>query len=78
MLNELRAFLSYTGSNYPLYFWRTYDGAEVDVLFETRDGFVAIEIKSTKRLGQTLQPRTAAPSRQSRCRSHPMFRSLSR
>ncbi len=49
VLHELRAFLSYTGRAYPLYFWRTYDGAEVDLLFETTDGFVAIEIKSTTR-----------------------------
>jgi predicted AAA+ superfamily ATPase len=49
VLHELRAFLSYTGRDYPLYFWRTYDGAEVDLFFETGDGFVAIEIKSTKR-----------------------------
>ncbi len=49
VLQELRAFLSYTGRHYPLYFWRTYDGAEVDLLFETSDGFIAIEIKSTRR-----------------------------
>ena len=49
VMQELRAFLSYTGRNYPLYFWRTYDAAEVDVLFETQEGFVAIEIKSSKR-----------------------------
>lgn len=49
VLHELRAFLSYTNRDYPLFFWRTYDGAEVDFLFETQDGFVAIEVKSTKR-----------------------------
>ncbi len=49
VLHELRAFLSYTDRDYPLYFWRTYDGAEVDFLFETQDGFVALEVKSTKR-----------------------------
>ncbi len=49
VLSELRAFLSYTGRDYPVYFWRTYDGAEVDLLFETQEGFVAIEIKSTRR-----------------------------
>ncbi|NJL26833.1 MAG: DUF4143 domain-containing protein [Thermoanaerobaculia bacterium] len=48
VLHELRAFLNYTGRDYPLYFWRTYDGVEVDFLFETQDGFVAIEVKSTK------------------------------
>lgn len=49
VLHELRAFLSYTRRDYPLYFWRTYDGAEVDLLFETVDGFIALEIKSTTR-----------------------------
>ncbi|MDH3404642.1 MAG: DUF4143 domain-containing protein [Acidobacteriota bacterium] len=49
VLHELRAFLGYTGRDYPLYFWRTYDGAEVDLFFETEDGFVAIEVKSAKR-----------------------------
>ena len=46
LLHELRAFLAYTGRHYRLNFWRTYDGAEVDVLCETEGGFVAIEIKA--------------------------------
>ncbi len=49
ILNELRACLSYTGQHYPLYFWRNYDGTEVDVLCETTEGFVAIEIKASPR-----------------------------
>jgi predicted AAA+ superfamily ATPase len=49
VLYELRAFLSYTGRDYPVYFWRTYDGTEVDLFLETQDGFVALEIKSSKR-----------------------------
>ncbi len=49
VLHELRAFLSYTRRAYPLYFWRTYDGAEVDLLFETDAGYVAVEIKATTR-----------------------------
>jgi uncharacterized protein len=49
ILHELRSYLSYTGLHYAPHFWRTYDGAEVDVLCETRDGFVAIEIKATAR-----------------------------
>ena len=49
ILNELRACLSYTGTHYPLYFWRNYEGTEVDVLCETATGFVAIEIKATTR-----------------------------
>ncbi len=49
ILHELRSYLSYKGLHYAPHFWRTYDGAEVDVLCETRDGFVAIEIKATAR-----------------------------
>ena len=49
ILNELRAFLSYSGRHYRPHYWRTYDGAEVDVLCETAAGFVAIEIKAAAR-----------------------------
>ena len=49
VLNELRAFLSYSGRHYRPHYWRSYDGAEVDVLCETPTGFVAIEIKSAAR-----------------------------
>ena len=46
ILHEIRAYLSYTGRNYKLYFWRSYDGVEVDIVCETVNGFVAIEIKA--------------------------------
>jgi len=49
ILNEVRAYLAYTKHRYPLYFWRSYDGVEVDLLCETVNGFVALEIKSTER-----------------------------
>ena len=49
ILNELRACLSYTGKHYPLYFWRNYDGTEVDVLCETAKGFVVLEMKASTR-----------------------------
>ena len=49
VLNELRAYLGYSARNYKLCFWRSYDGVEVDVLCETADGFVAIEIKASSR-----------------------------
>lgn len=49
VLHELRANLSYTRVHYPLHFWRTYDGAEVDVVCETTRGHVAIEIKASRR-----------------------------
>ena len=49
ILNEIRAFLSYSGRHYRPHYWRSYDGAEVDVLCETGAGFVAIEIKAAAR-----------------------------
>ncbi len=49
VLNEVRAYIAYTKLHYPLHFWRSYDGVEVDLLCETRDGFVAVEIKSATR-----------------------------
>ncbi len=49
VLNELRAWLGYSGTDYGLSFWRSYDGVEVDVLCETVEGFVAIEIKAAAR-----------------------------
>ena len=48
-INELRAYLGYSSWDYKLCFWRNYDGAEVDVLCETAEGFVAIEIKVSSR-----------------------------
>ena len=47
LLHELRTYLAYQGLDYRLHFWRTHDGAEVDVLCEAANGFVAIEIKSS-------------------------------
>ena len=49
VLNELRAYLGYSARDYKLCFWRSYDGVEVDVLCETAEGFVAIEIKASSR-----------------------------
>lgn len=48
LLHELRAFLSYSGLSYPPHYFRTHDGVEVDLLLETRKGFLALEFKSTK------------------------------
>ena len=47
LLNEIRAYLAYSSLGYRLHFWRSYGGAEVDVLCETAAGFVAIEIKAS-------------------------------
>jgi uncharacterized protein len=48
LLHELRAFLRYTERNYPLFFFRTFDEVEVDVLFESANGMVAVEFKGSK------------------------------
>ncbi len=49
ILNEFRAYLAYRRLRYPLYYWRTHDGSEVDLFLETGDGFLAVEIKSSTR-----------------------------
>lgn len=49
VLGELRTYVQYRGLHYPLYYWRNYSGAEVDLLCETGSGFVAVEIKSSRR-----------------------------
>ena len=46
IFNELRAYLSYSGLNYPLYYWSSPDRVEVDFFLETADGHVAVEVKS--------------------------------
>lgn len=49
LLNELRAFLSYSGLFYPLHFWSSHDQVEVDFFVETQKGFIAIECKSAEK-----------------------------
>ena len=49
LIGELRAYLSYSKVRYPLHFWRSYDGVEVDLLCETNAGFVAVEVKAATR-----------------------------
>ena len=49
VLNEMRAYLQYRSLYYRLHYWRNYSGAEVDLLCETGDGFVAIELKVSRR-----------------------------
>lgn len=46
LINEIRAYLHYTELNYPLHFWRSQSGVEVDILLETSTGYIAIELKS--------------------------------
>lgn len=49
LLNEIRAYVAYASLRYPLHYWRSHDGVEVDLLCETRKGFVAVEIKAAVR-----------------------------
>jgi hypothetical protein len=49
LLHEIRAFLSYTDRAYPLFFFRTHDDVEVDLVFESARGVVAIELKAAPR-----------------------------
>jgi predicted AAA+ superfamily ATPase len=50
LLHELRAFLHYRDLEYPVHYWRTHDGAEVDFVIETSDGgVVLVEAKSGDR-----------------------------
>ena len=46
VFNELRAYLSYRGLDYPITYFRTYYGSEVDFLIETPSKYLAIEVKS--------------------------------
>ena len=46
LLHEIRAWLSYSGHAYPLAYFRTHDGVEVDLLLESVRGHIAIEIKA--------------------------------
>lgn len=47
IFNEVRAFIEYNQLRYPVNFWRNYDGTEVDMLCEMKEGFAAVEIKAT-------------------------------
>ena len=49
IINELRAYLHYTERDYPLHFWRSQGGVEVDIMLETATGYVAIELKNGTR-----------------------------
>jgi uncharacterized protein len=46
--HELKAWLHYTNRNWPLSYWRTHDGAEVDFLVESPKGLFAIEVKAAE------------------------------
>ncbi|MCF7948992.1 MAG: DUF4143 domain-containing protein [Spirochaetia bacterium] len=46
IFNEITAYLDYNDLRYQPFFWRNYDGTEVDFLCETASGFIALEIKA--------------------------------
>jgi predicted AAA+ superfamily ATPase len=48
VLMELLAHAAYSGFDYPIHFWRTKSGLEVD--FVLGDGEVAVEVKGTSRV----------------------------
>ena len=49
LLHEMRAYLHYSGLEYPIAYWQIHGGPEVDFVVETREGLVAIEVKSGTR-----------------------------
>ncbi len=49
ILNELKAYISYSNLHYPLYFWNRHSSVEVDFICETKSGYVAIECKMADR-----------------------------
>ncbi len=49
LFHELRAYLSYSNLHYPLHYWRSYDGAEVDFVLESSDRYIGIEVKAAGR-----------------------------
>lgn len=49
LLHETRAYLHYRGLDWPLFYFRTHEGVEVDLVVETPRGLVALELKSVDR-----------------------------
>ena len=49
LLHELRAYLHYRELDYPVFYWRTHDGAEVDFIIDTPKCIVGIEVKAMER-----------------------------
>lgn len=47
---HLRAWISYSGSRFELFFWRTRAGSEVDFVVYGPDGFWALEVKNTRQV----------------------------
>lgn len=56
LLHELRAFLHYADLDWPVAYWRTHGGVEVDFVIEGPKGLIAIEAKT----GERWEPRWGA------------------
>jgi predicted AAA+ superfamily ATPase len=48
ILHELRSYLSYKEPYFQPFFWRNHNGTEVDIVFEGKKYFYALEIKANK------------------------------
>jgi hypothetical protein len=46
LMHEVRAHLHYSERDYPMFYWRTHEGAEVDLVIETPRRLVAVEFKA--------------------------------
>jgi predicted AAA+ superfamily ATPase len=55
VISDLYKIYLHRGEEPPLYFWRTAAGVEVDVVIETQDALIPLEIK----LSQTPRPEMA-------------------
>lgn len=50
---EIYKWIKTVGSNVEMFYYRTHSGAELDVLCQTEQGLLGMEIKKTKRIGQS-------------------------
>jgi hypothetical protein len=71
---ELRAHASYTRTHYPISYWRTVSGFEVN--FVLADGAAAIEVKSTDRPTSDHLKGLRALREEVKCRASPSSSSL--
>lgn len=52
IINEIRAYVHYKELEYPLHFWRSQSGVEVDIFLETSKGYLAVELKANAMWGK--------------------------
>ncbi len=81
ILHELRAYLSYSGLNYPVYYWSSPDGVEADFFIEDSRGFVALEVKASAHWRNSYErglARLRQEMRPSRLRAYGLYGGASR